>query len=260
LLWAPGDVGAVRETVALIGVGALLVWSPFASLRWFRRLQHLPPADESARLAVYRKMQRRQVLRVVTAVGALLLLGANVHSAGLLTGQLPVRDSMWGRTSVSLWVSYLAFVLVAQMVVLAVRGRLPGLRRLAPMLPRTRAERLVWVGCSIGAGVSEEIWYRGMLPIAILTAFPHLRYGAVLLAQALLFGVAHVYQRVLGVVGTSVLGYLLGLLVLATGSIWLVVVIHVVIDARFAVLPRRVWQRLAEADAAADAERAVGGA
>lgn len=253
MLWAPGDVGAVRETIALVGVGALLLYSPFASLRWYRKLQQLPPADESARLAVYRRMQRRQVRRVVTAAVGLLLLGAGVHSAGLLTGRLPRRESMWGTTSVTLWVVYLAVILVAQTIVLAVRGRLPGLRRLAPMLPRTRSERLVWVGCSIGAGVSEEIWYRGMLPIAILTAFPHLRYGVVLLLQAVLFGVAHVYQRVLGVIGTSVLGYLFGLLVLATGSLWLVVVIHVVIDVRFAALPGRVWQRLEE-DAALAAE------
>jgi membrane protease YdiL (CAAX protease family) len=244
VLWAPGDVGAVRETVALFGVGALLVWSPFASMRWFRKLQALPPADEAARLSVYRRMQRRQAQRVVTAGVALLLLGAGLHSAGLLPGRLPLSEWMWSTTSVSLWVAYIAFILIAQTIVLAVRGRLPGLRRLAPMLPRTRAERLVWLGCSVGAGVSEEIWYRGMLPVAILTAFPHLDYAAVLWLQALLFGIAHIYQRVLGIIGTTVLGYVFGMLVLATGTIWLAVVIHVVIDARFAALPSRVWQQL----------------
>jgi uncharacterized protein len=244
VLWTPSGVGVARETLALIGVAALVGYGPLAGIRWYRRLRQIAPADEAARLAVYRRMQRRQLIRVAAAVVVMLLLWLSLRNVGMLTGRLPRSDASWRTTPIGLWLLYLAFVLVLQTIVLAKRGMMPGLRRVGPLLPRTHNERRAWLLCSIGAGVSEEIWYRGVLPAAMATVFPRLDIGALLLTQAALFGIAHAYQRWLGVIGTTVMGYLLGVFVVATGSLWLAIAVHVVIDARFIAMPRRVWREI----------------
>jgi membrane protease YdiL (CAAX protease family) len=66
----------------------------------------------------------------------------------------------------------------------------------------------------------------------------------VLWIQAGVFGISHLYQRVLGVVGTTLMGLAFGWLVIATGSIWIAVGIHVLIDARFALIPTKHIARL----------------
>jgi membrane protease YdiL (CAAX protease family) len=190
-------------------------------------------------------MQRRQLIRIAAAAAVMLLLALGLRDVGLLTGRLPRSDAAWSTTPIALWLLYLGFVLVLQTVVLAKRGMMPGLRRVGPLLPRTRNERRAWLLCSVGAGVSEEIWYRAVLPAAVATVVPSLHVGGLLVVQAALFGVAHTYQRWLGVIGTTVMGYLLGVFVVATGSLWLAIAVHVVIDARFVKMPARVWRELA---------------
>jgi membrane protease YdiL (CAAX protease family) len=54
------------------------------------------------------------------------------------------------------------------------------------------------------------------------------------------FGLAHAYQGVTGVVTTGVLGGVLAALYLGTGSLLLPVVLHALIDLRFLLVPARV--------------------
>jgi membrane protease YdiL (CAAX protease family) len=51
------------------------------------------------------------------------------------------------------------------------------------------------------------------------------------------FGLAHAYQGVAGVLTTGVLGGVLAAVYLQTGSLLLPVVLHVVIDLRFLLVP-----------------------
>jgi membrane protease YdiL (CAAX protease family) len=56
-------------------------------------------------------------------------------------------------------------------------------------------------------------------------------------AAAAVFGLAHLYQKVTGVVATAIAGLLFCVLYVKTGSLLLPILLHVAIDVRFAFLP-----------------------
>jgi membrane protease YdiL (CAAX protease family) len=79
------------------------------------------------------------------------------------------------------------------------------------LLPRSLLEILIWIALSITAGVCEELAFRGYLQRQF-----HAMSGNVVvavMAQALVFGVAHAYQGWKAVIVISVLGALYGALV-----------------------------------------------
>lgn len=95
------------------------------------------------------------------------------------------------------------------------------------LLPRTPDERWGFAQIAITAGLCEEILYRGFVMWYLaLWAGPIL---AVLLSS-LLFGFAHLYLGPSHVLRTAIVGLIFALIVLASGSLWPVIVIHAVMD------------------------------
>lgn len=108
----------------------------------------------------------------------------------------------------------------------------PGPRSVIAMVPRTRGERIAFAAVSVTAGICEEVLFRGFL-LAVLTAlFPWGPDWALVVAGAVLFGLAHFYQGISGVLGTSVLGGVLGATYALTGSLLIPVLLHAAIDLR----------------------------
>lgn len=102
------------------------------------------------------------------------------------------------------------------------------------MLPRNRQELRLGALLSLNAGLVEELVFRFALPAAIYGAS-----GSALAAVAgsvLLFGALHLYQGVAGVVGTTVVGAVMMLIYVVTGSIVVPIVLHAVFDLRSLVL------------------------
>lgn len=133
-------------------------------------------------------------------------------------------------------------VAVGVAVVLAVRGRRRGAglpvapAAIAPMVPVTRTERWWAAGVSVGAGVSEELVFRGLLlAVAVgLGASPLLAAGLL----SVVFGAVHLYQGVAGVVTTTLFGAVMAAMALSTGSLLLPVLLHVAVDLRSLLLTR----------------------
>jgi len=98
---------------------------------------------------------------------------------------------------------------------------------LAMIAPRTSGEARTWDILSVTAGVCEEILYRGvfMLVIAAQTG-----PWVALLMSSLVFGLGHVYQGPVGILRTGLVGLVLGLLVLLTGSLLPAMLVHAVLD------------------------------
>ena len=78
------------------------------------------------------------------------------------------------------------------------------------LLPNGPLESLLWIGVAITAGVCEEIVYRGYLQPQLWALSGSLPLSIAL--QALIFGVAHVYQGWRPAVITAVYGLVFGLL------------------------------------------------
>jgi membrane protease YdiL (CAAX protease family) len=80
---------------------------------------------------------------------------------------------------------------------------------------------------SVTAGVCEEILYRGIL-MGVLTPVVGL-WPAVGLSSVI-FGLGHAYQGFPGIVKTTLVGFVLALLTVFSGSLLAAMILHAVID------------------------------
>lgn len=98
------------------------------------------------------------------------------------------------------------------------------------LMPATRKEKLLaLMAVAPTAGVCEEFLYRGFL-LAELARWTHSGWLA-LAISSVVFGFAHVYQGASGIIRAALLGALLGLPVIETGSLYPGMLAHAAIDA-----------------------------
>jgi uncharacterized protein len=103
---------------------------------------------------------------------------------------------------------------------------------LGTLLPRSRQERFWFGAVSLGAGVSEELVFRGFLLYYLGVYLPHINTLERVLLISLFFGLAHIYQGWVRAAGAGTLGLVLAGLYLLTGSLFLPMAIHAVLDLR----------------------------
>jgi len=99
---------------------------------------------------------------------------------------------------------------------------------LRQLLPKTRAEKGIFVILSLSAGFGEELAFRGFGVLALGSVL-----GSLWLALAIStvsFALVHAYQGVVGLVRTYLLGLLLGASFLLTGSLWAAIITHAMLD------------------------------
>ena len=97
----------------------------------------------------------------------------------------------------------------------------------SPLLPNNPRELWVFYTLSVTAGICEELLYRGFM-IWYLSGLVG-TVGAVLVSSGV-FGMAHLYQGPKGVMQTGVIGLILAALYLATGSLWVPMALHMLVD------------------------------
>ena len=106
--------------------------------------------------------------------------------------------------------------------------------------PATRRERWLFAGLSVTAGITEEFIYRG-IALTTLAGWPWLQpWGGPWPAAAVVaaaFGLGHGYQDGLGMMRAGVLGFLLAIPMLLTGSLLPGMAAHAALD--LTVLARR---------------------
>lgn len=110
------------------------------------------------------------------------------------------------------------------------------LARLDFFLPQSPRERGWFALVSISAAICEEILFRGFLPAYFMAlGMPAV---AAFLVAAVVFGIDHGYQGWTGVVLTGVIALIFTALFLLSGSLWLPMVVHALLDLRILVLLR----------------------
>lgn len=107
-----------------------------------------------------------------------------------------------------------------------------GNRNLMRMLPRTREERLAFAALAVTAGVTEEVIWRGFGLTLLLALLPGWHPAVPIALAALAFGWAHLYQGVVGMFATAMIGAVLATLFWASGSLLWPILIHVMLDLR----------------------------
>jgi len=136
------------------------------------------------------------------------------------------------------WIGAAVLVLVTGYLIYAWRGSLTMTQEqkskqietfgdLVYLLPQSDRDYRNFVGVSITAGIVEEILYRGF-------AFWYLAHfmpiWAVIVVSSVAFGLGHSYQGVGGMVRVTLIGLVFGAFYFATGSIWLPMLAHAILD------------------------------
>jgi membrane protease YdiL (CAAX protease family) len=104
----------------------------------------------------------------------------------------------------------------------------PAFASLKFLLPVSSVERRWWVLLSLSAGICEELLYRGYLVHFLIGCQQGLLTAWLL--SSLAFGLAHLYQGWHGVLTSFAMGLVFGAVAIATGSLFLSIVLHALID------------------------------
>jgi membrane protease YdiL (CAAX protease family) len=151
----------------------------------------------------------------------------------------PLRSSLVSGKDVEAFFFGMGFAFLAGMIVLSLVMRFRATRRaekpklivvgdIQPLLPRNAAERWWAAVLSVNAGVSEELFFRLALPLILMIVFGNALIAFVIATLA--FGIMHLYQGWAGVIATTIVGAAMSAIYLATGDIWVVVILHAAID------------------------------
>ncbi|MGA7625843.1 MAG: CPBP family intramembrane glutamic endopeptidase [Candidatus Acidiferrales bacterium] len=191
-------------------IGFLLIMAGIAALGY--RAQHASGGTSSGQLADHSKAIYAYLVAGVMDWALLYYCWAGVHDRG---GNLSTLSG--GR-----WASWR--VLAADVVITVPFWALweataygvnwllgpSTAKSVNDLLPRTFLEILLWIAVSITAGFCEELAFRGYLQSQLHALSGSLAVAVI--AQALVFGLAHGYQGWKAVIVISVLGVLYGLL------------------------------------------------
>ncbi len=211
--------------VALIA----LAYPLYFTLDWFRRLrQELEAGSAHCVFRFYRRNMIELWLLAVAIFVWWLWLGRAVATVGL---GVPDGWVFWIGMTVVLAIAIalghqISVVRASADARAQVRKQFRGVPAL--MVPRGDRERRLWVGLSLTAGFCEEVIYRGFLIWYLMTWLPE---AAAVLVSAVVFGCAHFYLGWgTGVLRATVMGLVLGAAYLFTGTLWLPIFLHAVVD------------------------------
>lgn len=206
----------------------LVLVQPFHGAAAFRRYRARIASGQAAdRQRLYTETLILEWLTLAGLVLAWVMLERPAASLGLIS---PQGAGFWIGTCVVLVLT--AFLIrsmrsARRMTEVEKAGHRDSFGDLVHFLPQTDREFRYFVGLSITAGIVEELVYRGFLLWYLSHHAP--LWVAVLLSSAV-FGLAHSYQGISGFVRTSLAGFAFAILYVASGSIWLPIIAHAMVD------------------------------
>jgi len=211
----------------LIILVLLAVVFPLLGVRDYRLLlRRINEGVADARVQAYKGVLKMHWPLTIGLLAWWLLSGNSLESMGLI----PVADG-WQWVAIGVGV----FAILAQVIYLAMVSRNADkltqikeqMGELSNLAPQTPTENRWFDMVSITAGVCEEILYRGLLLATLVSLVG--TWPAVAISS-LIFGLGHAYQGVSGIAKTGLIGLVLALLTVFSGSLFIAIVLHAVID------------------------------
>ncbi len=228
----------------LLAVYAILV-SPWLGLFWYRKAQkRIQAGDPRARIRLYREVITEQTMTASLVCGLCLFGGIPGKSLGIYAPRSWIVTAALAAVVVAL---FLRSAIKLRPKAQKVRAKLGG--HLAALLPDSLEEQRWFVVLSVGAGISEELVFRGFLFYYLSLYIPHVNNLEKVLLTSLFFGMAHRYQGWPAVAKTGLASVVLAGLYLLTGSLLLPMVVHAMNDMQ---VPLIFWPK-ATRDAVFDA-------
>lgn len=180
------------------------------------------------RIRFYRETAVIEWLFLAVLLIAWTAFGRQFAGLGFVT---PGGPGFWiGSAVVSLLVGYLLYTWwwAIRAADAERAAQIESIGKLIRYLPQTNRELGGFVGISLTAGIVEEIVYRGFVLWYFGQFMPI--WAAVLVSSAA-FGLGHSYQGPNGALRCGLLGLGFAILYVASGSIWLPIVAHFLLDA-----------------------------
>lgn len=112
-----------------------------------------------------------------------------------------------------------------------------GLGFIGEILPHSDQDLRHFYGVSITAGIVEEVVFRAFAIVYLMTWLNPIL--AVIIAS-LVFGLGHAYQGKAGILKTGIAGLVLGGLYVASGTLWVPIVVHILADALQGIMVREL--------------------
>jgi membrane protease YdiL (CAAX protease family) len=210
---------------------------------WFGRFKYRQLQDQvaagvhDARCHFYRKTIAQQG---ALAMAVFLIWRLDAVPSDALGLVAPIS---WKAATNSLILLFLAIAVSIVLVRYKGDRQFKRLQRMAgALLPTSVSERWWFAAISLGAGISEELVCRGFL-LFYLNAYAHgLGVWKMIIISSLIFGLGHLYQSWLGVLGGTALGFCFALLYLGSGSLLVPATVHAAVDLRIIAIltPERV--------------------
>jgi len=208
-----GGVGAGDATLA----AALLITLPALAVAQLG--VELPPEVDT--LSIY--LSSSILIALLGALAA--LAGAATPGVAAMGLGLPAFGTLSAGAAAAVGAG-LAILVGARLV--AARAGWTETELVRLVMPSDGTERAAFVLVSMIAGLGEEIAYRGFLLALLIAAFGDPLSAVALTSIA--FGLLHAYQGPVGMVRTALIGVAFAGITLATGSLWPVVIGHVIIN------------------------------
>jgi membrane protease YdiL (CAAX protease family) len=247
----------VSDAIIASVIALYLAYTTIAGTRDYKNLAAATNPEQ--RLRFYRKWGIELVLLTIAGAIALVLTG---RSGDLITfphALAPLHDFISRSiVAVAFWLCVAAFCALMVVSSISVMRLAPNEVNAArarkilagtPILTRSGRERAWGALMSICAGAGEEIVFRLLFPIALLS-LTHSLIAAVL-ASIVAFGIGHAYQGLGGIFMTAAVGALMFGFYAATQSLWLVAALHALVDLREIVVASWLLNRLARSGTAA---------
>ena len=202
--------------------------APWLARIWYERARkRIASGAPEAKVRLYRGLVFEQI--ITTAVVLFIWRSGQVPATSL--GLVAPRSWAWSMAALFVLVGALAWSAFRLRPKAAkIRKQLEGV--VGALLPDSHRERSWFGAVSVGAGISEELAFRGFLFYYFTTYVPQLNTLEKVLLTSLCFGLAHIYQGWRGAVSSGIVGLVFAGLYVMTGSLLLPVVIHAAVDMR----------------------------
>ncbi len=230
-------------------VVALFVVQPAASAiehRAFRR--RIAAGDPPDRLRVYQRVLVLEWSAFAILMGTWIWLGRSVDLLGFST---PAGTGF----AIAAGITVLVAVLLTMQWRTSITTTEPQRARMREsfgfvghFLPRTDRELRGMLLASVTAGIVEEVLYRGFA-IWYVSSWTGTPAAVVLTSGA--FGLGHLYQGGSGALRAGAVGLVLAVLFVVSGSLWVPIAAHILLDVLQGVMIREVYRPGPEASVAA---------